>query len=151
MPPTDQHTLSRSGYKEDEEDGRDEGTEIAIWRQRAFRLAPSSRRPGDFAPIRLGVCFHLCRESSGKIRAVRLELAADMDVYSTRAVILGLQRSRTPPTKLTCESRFGEAGEEEGYQRLEENESRDCEPSIPIAGARWNWNWSSSSNNNNVG
>ena len=54
-------------------------------------------------------------------------------------------------TKLTCESRFGEAGEEEGYQRLEENESRDCEPSIPIAGTRWNWNWSSSSNNNNVG
>ncbi|KAM3196804.1 hypothetical protein ACQJBY_072481 [Aegilops geniculata] len=36
--------------------------------------------------------------------------------------------------KLTCESRFGEAGEEEGYQRLEENESMDCEPSIPIAG-----------------
>jgi len=34
-------------------------------------------------------------------------------------------------TKLTCESRFSEAGEEEGYQRLEENESRDCPPSIP--------------------
>ncbi|EMS53819.1 hypothetical protein TRIUR3_01216 [Triticum urartu] len=29
---------------------------------------------------------------------------------------------------------FLERGEEEGYQRLEENESRDCPPSIPIAG-----------------
>ena len=53
----------------------------SVWRQAAV---------GDFLPDKLGCLFHFVKELSGEIRAVRLELTADVDVYNTRVVIVQL-------------------------------------------------------------
>ena len=99
MPPIDQHI---PWSKEDDQGGlgKTGGTKawrslfganvLSVWRQAAV---------GDILPDKLGCLFHFVKELSGETRAVRLELTVDVDIYSTRAVVVRLQRSRTRSKK----------------------------------------------------